>query len=62
MQMSDALAHLDAGGTMVVRCPDGQERTLWGYNKTTGDLFVTDWPGNVWMRRRSDGQLAADFD
>jgi hypothetical protein len=61
MPFHDALAHLDAGGRMLVTCPDGLDRVLWGYNKATGDLFVLNWPGDVWLRNVS-GLLMADFD
>ena len=61
MTYRQALAHLDAGRTLTVTCPDGIERTIWGYNGATGDLFVQGWNGDVWMDC-SDGTLRAEFE
>ena len=54
------LAALDAGARYEVRCPDGRTRIVWGATRQTGALFVTDWPGDVWMDC-SDGTLRAEF-
>jgi hypothetical protein len=61
MEFTTALAYLAAGGTLSFTCPDGLTRTCWGYNPATGDLFVTDWPGDVWAKRGADGTLYAAF-
>lgn len=55
------LDNLNQGIAYLVRCPDGIRRRLWGYNPATGDLFVSGWPGNVWMDC-SDGTLRAEFE
>jgi hypothetical protein len=61
MQWREALDLLDNGKTLSVACPDGVKRNVWGYNGPTGDLFVTDWPGNVFMDC-SSGELKAEFE
>jgi len=61
MHYREAMAILDNGGQFSVMCPDGLRRKLWGYNGTTGDLFVAGWLGDVWMNC-SDGTLRAEFE
>ena len=37
------------GKSFLVKCPDGRQREVWGYNETTGDVFVEGWKGNAWI-------------
>ena len=59
MMWQEALRLIDEGQFLAVMCPDGIERTVWGYN-AQGDLYVFGWEGDVWMDC-SDGTLKAEF-
>lgn len=61
MSYRQALAKLDNGEHLSIKCPDGVVRRVWGYNAATGDLFVLGWARNVWMDC-SDGTLRAEFE
>lgn len=61
MDYKTALEVLDNGGRLAIVCPDGVRREIWGYNGSTGDLFVAGWSGDVFMNC-SDGTLRAEFE
>lgn len=44
-----------------VRCPDGTERKVWGYNKQTGDVFVSGWSGHVFIDATNRDKIAVTF-
>ena len=45
-----------------VRCPDGRDRHIWGHNPDTGDVFVADWFGDVWLDAHDPARVAVEFD
>jgi len=47
---------------VYVRCPDGVERLIWGYNPDTGDAFVQGWRGDVWMDCSDPANVRVEFD
>ena len=58
----ETLDAIDAGtATYTVRCPDGVERRIWGTDRGTGAVFVSQWEGDAWMDC-SSGQLRVEFD
>lgn len=49
-------------GCMSVWCPDGIERAVWGYNKTTGDVSVAGWNGDVFINASNPNKVGVDFE
>lgn len=47
---------------VYVRCPDGIERLIWGYEPTTGDVFVSGWQGDVWLDCSDPNEMRVEFD
>lgn len=48
--------------TLLVRCPDGEMRTIWGYNKDTGDVLISGWDGAVWVDASRPMACGVEFD
>ena len=47
---------------LYVRCPDGQQRKVWGINAEIGDVFVEGWKGNVWMDCSNPQRMQLEFE
>lgn len=58
----DEFVSLAETQTLRVRCPDGEMRTIYGYNKDIGDVLVAGWNGDVWIDASRPTDCSVEFD